>query len=1300
MRGADGVSAAATMLIGGITGSSGDGTVDLTSGVTGSTLNALVGTLTIGFKNIGPGPSPSTASGNFAMGAGLLDADTIVIGKDKEYGSGGTAAGTLSVNGGTVKVRTLKLGDKFGSNTMRGTFNLDGGAILNAGTVQSGNQAGTASVTRTFNWNDGTICNYDTSTDLAINSSSTLTFVLAATGNHAFNIDSGRIGTINVTITGSGAMTKAGAGALTLTGINTYSGVTTVNNGVLSVDAINNGGSAGNLGSVTSAAANLVLAGGTLQYTGSSSSTDRAFTLGVGTTSYIDVTANTLTISGSAAGTSGALTKVGAGTLVLTGANGYIGLTTVGSGILKVDNASGVGLTGNVTVDSSAYLGGSGTISGLVTLQSGGHIAPGNSIGTLNVGSLTLDSGSVLDFEFNADGTSHDQINVLDGSGLTINGGSLNVYAAGGISQWSPPATGIYKLIKYSGALLGSGTISVANQVANFSYTVGTGTFDTDTYLTLQIEAVVPVREWIGNSGTTDWDTAGNWDPALVPGDKALVNFGTQNANASVTLNSGTASLSTVTFRSSVGTTISGTGSFTLNNDSNGAQIIVDPDKTHTINTGVAIADNSTITANGGLTIGGTITGGGGFGVTKAGTGTLTLTGGANSYAGGTTLNAGVLSFGNGALGATGSVTMNGGTLQWIGSNTQDISARLLMVNSTTAAFDTGGNSVTFNNAIGNSTSGILAKSGSGTLTLAAANTYYGATTINGGVLSVSANNNLGDVTTGATVTMGTGTLQLNDSFALDNSGSHKRAFSLTAAGAIDVTGSNTASLTGAISGTGSLTKAGTGTLTLTGANNYSGGTTINAGVLQIGNGSANGTIGSGNYAITSSNARLYLNYGTVSAPTWAKISGAGTLELNVPGTGKDWGAAALPSGFTGALQIDNGRVMTTGSGDQGLGNAANVIVNSGGQLAPALGGTVVQNLTIAGTGSGDSWGVLRLGNQGVTTTVTGSITLSASATIGARGVNGIGYGVINGVISGGSDAVLTVGDTVNIYGSISLNGANTYTGGTTIGGGTLTVSGHLMAGSAGNLGSVTTGTGTLTLGGGVLQYAGNGAQSTTIDRPWKLTASSGIDVTTGNTLTISTAAPSSSSALTKYGTGTLILTGANAYTGATTVGGGKLMVNHAGGVGLAGNVTVNSTATLGGTGTISGAATISSGGALSPGGISSTGTMTIGGALTFVAGSHCAMRIVSNASHDMIVAGGNITLNGATLSLETSGFDTTTSGLIPLISGTVSGITTFSGLSDGSPVTLPNGEWLIRYNSNGYGAVLVPPSGTTYEFQ
>ena len=117
---------------------------------------------------------------------------------------------------------------------------------------------------------------------------------------------------------GTVALTKQGSGIFTLSGTNTYTGVTTINAGTLSVATIGDGGVAGNLGAATNAAANLVLAGGTLQYTGAAASTDRLFTL----------TSNGGTIDASGAGAldftntgSVAFSGSGARTLTLAGTN-------------------------------------------------------------------------------------------------------------------------------------------------------------------------------------------------------------------------------------------------------------------------------------------------------------------------------------------------------------------------------------------------------------------------------------------------------------------------------------------------------------------------------------------------------------------------------------------------------------------------------------------------------------------------------------------------------------------------------------------------------------------------------------------------------------------------------------------------------------------------------------------------------------------------------------------------------------------------------------------------------------------
>ncbi len=200
-----------------------------------------IGTLTVGLSTRNNlASNAGNATGSFTMGSGDLTATTIILGRDTaggSYGTASTAAGTFTTGSGTVKVTTLTLGDKrSGSNTIgvSGTFNLDNGGTLAATTIQSGGTANTAA-TRTFNWNEGTIKNFDADTDLTFGSG--ITVNLASTGTHTFDIGAGRTGTVASVLAGAnGTLNKAGEGILTLSGSNTYTGVTTVSAGTLLVN--------------------------------------------------------------------------------------------------------------------------------------------------------------------------------------------------------------------------------------------------------------------------------------------------------------------------------------------------------------------------------------------------------------------------------------------------------------------------------------------------------------------------------------------------------------------------------------------------------------------------------------------------------------------------------------------------------------------------------------------------------------------------------------------------------------------------------------------------------------------------------------------------------------------------------------------------------------------------------------------------------------------------------------------------------------------------------------------------------
>lgn len=282
--------------------------------------------------------------------------------------------------------------------------------------------------------------------------------------NNVVNVDAAGGITISSIISGSGRnLTKAGAGTgtLTLSGTNTYTGVTIISSGVLSVATINNGGVSGNLGSATNAAANLVFDGGTLQYTGATASTDRNFTINTNKTATFDISTNNLTVSGASGSTNGALTKIGSGTLILTGANTYTGLTSVSAGTLQLNRTGGttIPVTNNVSISGTGNLkiSSNQTISNL----------------TMTAGTLTIDSGVTLTITGTysvSGGTINNQGTIklnggdasFPGAGVTVNNGtantltSLEVASTGTVSLTSSLTVG-------SALTLTSGTFSVGS---------------------------------------------------------------------------------------------------------------------------------------------------------------------------------------------------------------------------------------------------------------------------------------------------------------------------------------------------------------------------------------------------------------------------------------------------------------------------------------------------------------------------------------------------------------------------------------------------------------------------------------------------------------------------------------------------------------------------------------------------------------------------------------------------------------------------------------------------------------------
>ncbi len=1133
---------------------SGAGTVGLTFSGTGTVVlagsNTYTGptTITAGTLQIGNGGATGSINGT----SGVTNNGVLEF-----YLSSGTTTFSPAISGGGGLAQNgSSLLILAGSNTYTGQ------TTISAGTLQIGNGGTTGSVGSTSGVADSGLLAFDLST----------------------------AATFSQTITGSGGLMQMGPSVLTLTGSNTYAGLTTIaSGGTLQIG----NGSTGSINSTSGVADNGLLA--------------------------FDLSSGTTTVGNSITGIGGLLQM--ANVLALTGSNTYSGPTTISAGTIQLGGSTSLGNLPAVSINSSTgeldlhgysptiiSLTGSGTlINSSVSSTSTLTLAPTSGTSTFS-GVITNGAGTVA-LTVRGAGTV-----VLAGSNTytgptTISAGTLQIGSggtSGSINGASTVTDNSLLAFDLSGTMTLSAAISGGGGLSQIYPSLliltGSNTYSGQTTIsagTLQI----------GNGGTT-----GSIGSTSGVGDNAALAFDLSTAatfSQTVTGSGGLMQLGPSVL------TLTGSNTYTgLTTIASGGTLQIGNGTTGSINSTSSVTDNGLLvfdTSSG--TFSKNVSGSGGL--TQMASSVLNL-GGVNSYSGPTTISAGTLQLGsNTALGNSSAVSVNLGAVLDLDSYSPtfgSLTGSGTVTNtagsgtSTLTLTPASGSTAAFTGIIQNGSGTVaLTLNGNGALLLSDSSTYTGATTITAGTLQIGGGGTTGSIngTSGvtdngllafdlyATTTFtpaisGSGGLSQNGSSLLILAGSETFTGRITIGGgtlAFDLS-PGTTTLSNSISGSGGLTQMGPSLLVLTGSDTYSGQTTIASGAtLQIGNGST-GSINS-----TSSVADNGLLVFDISSGTFSKnISGSGGLTQLASSLLRMSGANT----YRGPTTISAGTIQLGSS--TALGSSSAVSISSGAVLDLDNISAMIGSLTGSGT---------------VTNTAA-----SNTATLTLKPAAG-SISTFSGIIQNGSTANVAL--TLNGNGTEVLTGSNTYTGTTTITAGTL----QLGDGTSKN-GSV----------------AG------------KITDNAQLTFANPNAQTYSGMITGSGS-LTKTGTGVLTLTGSNIYTGGTTVELGVLVIANGSNGSATGSGTVilsgGTLASGSGGGSIADEVEVGTLPAeIAPGGIGAIGKLTIGSLLT---SSNLTLNFDltgPKGSNDLLVVTGNLALAAGTD--ITFGADPTTYGDYPLI--------------------------------------------------
>lgn len=823
--------------------------------------------------------------------------------------------------------------------------------------------------------------------------------------------------TVSGAVNGGGSLTKAGNGTLVLSTANSYTGGTSITGGTL--DAV-----AGALGTTGA----IIFGGGTLRY--AAGNTDDLSTRAVtfAGQAVIDTNGNDVSYAASVGGAgAGGVTKQGLGRLTLAAGNTFTGTSVIKTGTLAISADTGLGAVPGAAVTNLRFDPGAGNSATLLAL--GAFTLAANRGVSLTSGTGVLDTNG----------------NAVTVGGAIAGGGVLHKIGAGALTLSSGTSS-------YSGGTkVDDGTLVVTSAGSSAALGTGSVTLNNSAILNLGARNLAQVLVVNGTNGLLSGDGGGVSALNTVSGAGTLsvtitganvdlrgdmtgftgsiVNVGaggTFRLNGTAGSNSATFDLGTVGGMSvrNAATAInlgalSGGAATYLGGSSNNATALVYTIGAKSLDTVFA----GTI-ANGGFAA--TTTG-----ITKVGTGSLTLSGN-NIYTAPTIVSLGTLiSTSDTALGlntsAIGGLTINPvvatsatvrfssffpsiASLAGSGAGTAGVVLGDA-VGGTPTTLTVGENhaSTTFNGSIGDETGtnpaaiGNLTKSGNGSLTLTNANTYTGATSVLSGMLQFGLRTSLYNANTGswtaANISVNTAaTLGLNvggagqfttaDVSSILALGTASTGFAFGSFAALDTAGGDFVH-NGAITDTNAggnvlgLKKLGANKLTLGGANTYTGDTTVSAGTLVAASASALGTTAAGTTVASGAALDVRANIGTEAISVSGTGVGATGALITGAGTGTVGGAVTMIAdtsiGGAGTLNVTGGitgafAVTKVGAGTTTLSGAQSysTLTTSGGTTnvnSSFTGGTATVNANAATNfGASQTLAALNIGAGGVVT--------------------------------------------------------------------------------------------------------------------------------------------------------------------------------------------------------------------------------------------------------------------------------------------------------------------------------------------